>query len=257
MKIRLRGIMAIAAILVLFQPLTHAKDNTIPPLTYFWYKVYSSSLSHIIEPNINAQLSEEEGDKADGPGSVGLSSETSRVAVWTPSPISEPIENPPIEMFGVVEKGIVYRSGQPTEANYQWLLNHGFKSIVNLRRETSDTTDSILNLGFSNYLWLNIQDETSPSAEQSKRFLDFIIDSRNWPVLIHCKAGTGRTGTMVALIRYAVDGWPMTEAIKEARLYRNGVDLAQNQLDWLNRWAHEHPAGSHQSIALHSQPPKK
>lgn len=175
-------------------------------------------------------------------------SDTPGVAPWHPSPLSGPIENPRIMNFGVVEQGIVYRSAQPTEANYDWLLSNGFKSVVSFRREKGDDRDHVLGLGFRNYLWLNIEDERDPTDEHAERFLDFVTDSQNWPILIHCKVGLGRTGTMAALIRYAIDGWSMEEALEEARLYRNGFDLAPSQLEWLTRWAANHPPASHRPI---------
>ena len=178
---------------------------------------------------------------------VGL--HTTRVAPWDTSPFSGPAEDSPLWNFGVVDEGIVYRGAQPSEDNYRWLLDQGFRSIVSFRRERGDERDRILSLGFENYLWLNVEDEKDPTDDQAKRFLDFVTDAENWPVLIHCKVGLGRTGTMAALIRYAVDGWPMDEAIKEARAYRGGVDLVQSQLDWLAQWAATHPPACHRPTA--------
>ncbi len=166
---------------------------------------------------------------------------TSRIAPWTSSPFSGPVANPPIANFGVVEEGILYRSAQPTEADYDWLLKRGFRSVVSFRRETGDDSSRALDMGFQHSLWLSIEDETNPSDEQAGMFLDFVTDPQNWPILIHCKVGLGRTGTLAALVRYAIDGWTMEEAIEEARLYRNGVDLVPSQLEWLRQWAAHHP----------------
>ncbi|MDP2728306.1 MAG: tyrosine-protein phosphatase [Dehalococcoidia bacterium] len=176
------------------------------------------------------------------------SSHATSIASWISSPLSEPLPNPPIAHFGVVEQGILYRSAQPSEADYRWLLSRGFKSIVDFRQEKGDRRDQVLGLGFQNYLWLNIEDETMPTDEQAERFLDFVTDSKNWPILTHCKVGLGRTGTMAALVRYAIDGWPMEKAIKEARLYRGGVDLVPSQMAWLKHWAAEHPPACHRPV---------
>ncbi|MDO8688956.1 MAG: tyrosine-protein phosphatase [Dehalococcoidia bacterium] len=170
-------------------------------------------------------------------------------APWTPSPFSGPLANPPIENYGVVEQGILYRSAQPSDAQYRWLLSQGFKSIVSFRRETGNQADQVLGEGFHNYLWISIEDETNPTDAQASQFLAFVTDSRNWPILIHCKVGLGRTGTLAALVRYAVDGWSMDEAIQEAKLYRGGVDLAPSQTAWLLDWASRHAPGSYRPVA--------
>lgn len=168
-----------------------------------------------------------------------------RSQVWVASPLSGPVRGHPVANFGVVEEGILYRSAQPSQTDYQWLLDNGVKSIVSFRKEKGDTRNEVIGLGFQNYLFLDIEDETNPSDTQAEKFLTFVTDSRNWPVLIHCKVGVGRTGTLAALVRYAVDGWTMDEALKEARLYRNGIELVPSQTAWLSSWASRHPRGSH------------
>ncbi len=170
---------------------------------------------------------------------------TSAAAPWVSAPRSGPVPGGPIANYGVVSQGILYRSAQPEADGYKWLLDRGFKSIVSFRRETGDTTLPVLNRGFQNYLWLNIEDETNPTDAQAEEFLNFVTDSRNWPILVHCKVGLGRTGAMIAIVRYSVDGWSMDEAISEAKLYRGGVDLVPSQTEWLRQWASTHPPGCH------------
>lgn len=167
---------------------------------------------------------------------------------WSSSPFSGPLAGAPIANFGVVDRGILYRSAQPADVGYRWLLDNGFKSIVSFRRESGDDREYVLGLGFRSFLWLSIADETDPGQDDGERFLQFVADPRNWPILMHCKVGLGRTGTMAALVRYALDGWSMTEAIAEARFYRGGVDLIPSQLDWLNAWAATHPPAQQRSL---------
>lgn len=197
------------------------------------------------------------GDLTNPSKSAPNASQALGIALWKSSPISGPTKDTPLANFGVVEEGIVYRAAQPSDSDYDWLLGRGFKSTVNLRRERGDDRDFLLKRGFRNQLWLDIEDETAPTDEQAERFLEFIADSRNWPVLLHCKVGLGRTGTMAALIRYSIDGWSMEEALKEARIYRGGVSLVRVQVDWLNRWATNYPPGSHRLIVPDTSSPDK
>lgn len=243
---------ALAACLFLIRPLDGTQGYPPPPLTL-------PVEEKPVDPSIgtygpSAQYSDpEEKIVQDGEGIKPANSHAIRVGPWSSSPMSGPVSKPPIAHFGTVEEGILYRSAQPNEAELRWLKDQGFKSIVSFRREAGDHTGHMLDVGFKNTLWLNIGDETAPSDAQAERFLDFVTNSDNWPVLIHCKVGLGRTGTMAALVRYAVDRWTMEHALEEARLYRGGKDLVPDQVAWLKRWAANHPPGCHRPLLPQSQ----
>lgn len=151
--------------------------------------------------------------------------------------------------FAVVVSGKISRSGQPTIEEFKWLKENGWKSIVNLRvdGERGEVGDDIKIPGFKdlkfNYLWLLIADGAVPTEEQAQKFLTFVTNSANWPVHIHCRGGIGRGGTMIALYRYAVQGWPIDKAIEESWLFQGGVSEAQKK--WLENWAENHKPGSY------------
>jgi len=154
---------------------------------------------------------------------------------WVTSPRSGPIDAP-VGNFGVISPGALYRSAQPEGRDYAWLAENGIRSIVCLRKEHDDGADRMQRLGFQ-YLYLPIVDDRAPTDAQARAFLEFVRDPSHWPVLIHCHAGMGRAGTMAALARYAIDGWPMSTALREARSYRLfGFRLNGTQRRWLNQW---------------------
>ncbi|MCX6722146.1 MAG: tyrosine-protein phosphatase [Candidatus Staskawiczbacteria bacterium] len=147
--------------------------------------------------------------------------------------------------FSVVVPGVISRSGQPTLQEFQWLKANGWKSVIDLRKnkeygEVANDQDikGFSDLGF-NYLWLQITDGSVPTIAQAKQFLAFVSNSANQPIEIHCRKGVGRAGTMTALYRYQIQGWPMDKAISESRLYSGGVNLKQTA--WLNNWAKNNP----------------
>jgi tyrosine-protein phosphatase SIW14 len=194
---------------------------------------------------------------ADTQVSEPVPTEATLVASWVTSPMSGPVPKAVVPNFGVIEDGILYRSSQPSSEGYKWLRDYGIKSIVSFQAETGDNTSFVLQQGFAHYLWLNIEDHTQPTDEQAKRFLDFVTNPDNWPVLIHCRAGMGRTGTLAALVRYSVDGWRMQDALEEVRLYSGGKELVGSQAKWLKQWALNHPRGSFRPPPLlgSAQPP--
>jgi protein-tyrosine phosphatase len=164
---------------------------------------------------------------------------------WPFSPQSGPVPNPRIPNYGVIEEGIICRSAQPTEEQYRELVGMGFKSVINFRQEQPFEEKYIRGLGFQYYLFLDIPDENQPTDQQAHDFLQFVTNKQHWPIIMHCKVGVGRTGTMAALIRYAVDAWPLDQAIAEAIDYRGGNPLVQPQVTWLRQWAMTHPPGDH------------
>ncbi|MCX6799993.1 MAG: tyrosine-protein phosphatase [Candidatus Falkowbacteria bacterium] len=142
--------------------------------------------------------------------------------------------------FSILDKNKISRSGQPLISEFKWLKSNGWKGVVDLRidgeyKEIGDDQKikGFKNLGF-NYLSLPIKDGGAPTLKQAQQFLKFVIDPKNKPVHVHCRGGYGRTGTMIALYRYAVDGWTMPQAIEESRLYHGGVDSIQKK--WLINW---------------------
>jgi len=119
-----------------------------------------------------------------------------------------------IPRFLQVAPGI-YRGGQPQDGGYEWLKQHGVKTIINLRSERDERTQvEALGLNYV-YLPMDALGEIPPNAIQT--FLDTVSDPARQPVFIHCHRGADRTGFMVGVFRIAKQGWSPEQAYEEAR----------------------------------------
>jgi protein tyrosine/serine phosphatase len=148
-----------------------------------------------------------------------------------------------VPKYGIVWQGKLTRSGVPKDDDgWKWLRGQGINTIINFR-ERNDV--DYKKFGFDGSLWIPLQGGRKPTDSEVKSFLRWVQDPANQPVHIQCAQGKDRTGMMAALVRYAIEGWSIDEAIAEASLYRRGEPLSVDRIEWLQQWAALHPAGSY------------
>jgi len=136
----------------------------------------------------------------------------------------------------VVTEGKVYRCGQLTKAGFTDVIHrYGIHTIINLQDEDPDPSlghnlsesEFCRQMGVS-YHWLAPQLVPQGEPDTIEKFLDICDDKNAYPILLHCRAGLHRTGTMVAFYRIEYEGWTPDEAIQE--LLTNGFSLKQSSV---------------------------
>ena len=102
----------------------------------------------------------------------------------------------------------------------------GIKTVVRLNEPEYDKED-FENYGISHHD-LYFDDCTSPPENIVRQFFD-IVDASSGPVAVHCKAGLGRTGTLIALYMMRSCGFCAREAMGWLRIMRPGSVIGEQQ----------------------------
>lgn len=106
----------------------------------------------------------------------------------------------------------LYRGAQPTRQGYEELVKMGIKTVINLR-VTPQNKKLIEGLPLTVY-----QVPINPvilNERGVKQVMELLSDTRNYPIYVHCRYGSDRTGTIVALYRMILNDWSRENAIKE------------------------------------------
>jgi|KBSSwiStaDraftv2_1062776.scaffolds.fasta_scaffold568771_2 protein tyrosine/serine phosphatase len=129
--------------------------------------------------------------------------------------------------FRVVKDGVLYRSAQlPVEGLERIINDYRIKTVVSLRvgdkvndkaEEAYCLASGIQFVRIPPRSWTYADDGAAPVEAGLAKFREVMKDEKNLPVLLHCFAGTHRTGAYVAVYRMDFEGWSSEKALTELR----------------------------------------
>lgn len=147
-----------------------------------------------------------------------------------------------LENFSFVVPGLLAGcarpgSSAPLQVDLQEMQANGIGVLVTLT-EASFNPALIREAGLE-YRHIPVVDFSPPSEAQFTEFVELVEDFRTkekGAVLVHCAAGIGRTGSMLAAW-FISQGKTADEAIREVRRLRPGSVETPAQIRALERWA--------------------
>ena len=112
-------------------------------------------------------------------------------------------------------------------AELEWVRKQGVKSIITMT-ENPLPESWIKDI---NYLHVPTEDLSAPDMDKIDQTVDFIQEriKNDEPIMIHCAAGIGRTGTMLACYLIKYHNLSAKNAIEKVRKERPGSIQSESQ----------------------------
>lgn len=124
--------------------------------------------------------------------------------------------------------GLTAAGDELTPVHLDFLLSQGVGAVVSLAERP--TSQAVVASAKIRYLHLPVPDMEPPTPEQVDRFVEFVNAAglEGLGAAVHCRAGLGRTGTMLACY-LVTQGATAEEALEQVRRQRPGSVETESQ----------------------------
>lgn len=131
--------------------------------------------------------------------------------------------------FGVVEDGLIYRSGRIHPGLIDEVLaSHDIEVVVNLAARGRDNESRLVERDVTRRRGIRLVELDGLDGSGIGDLEDYVVAitemararKEQRPILVHCAAGTQRTGAAVGWFRMLFDGWSGAAAYDEYLSYR-------------------------------------
>ena len=130
------------------------------------------------------------------------------------------ITGKPDNFSWIIEEKLAGSAIPTSKEEIDWIKQEGVKSIVTIREEPLED-EWIKDV---NYLHVHSNDMGIPEFSDLVNSVDFIHQriTNGEPVMVHCLAGLGRTGTILACYLIKYEDMTADDAIEKVRRERHG-----------------------------------
>ena len=120
----------------------------------------------------------------------------------------------------------LFRSGEPSVEGLAELGAMGVKTVIDLRESGAATQFEKEQVEKLHMKYINVPfaQLSAPKQAQMEQVLSLLLNDSG-PILVHCRRGKDRTGTVIACYRIQHDGWNNERALQEAK--EHGLSFAE------------------------------
>lgn len=118
----------------------------------------------------------------------------------------------------------LYRGGQPSDDGFKRLTQLGIKTVLDLRDggERAQAEELKARSAGLRYINMPMGGFFKPNDKRVAEVMSIISSAKHQPVFVHCRRGSDRTGTIIAIYRIEYDGWTSEDALEEAKRFGLG-----------------------------------